>query len=170
MKLLTGWLKPKEHAWLSVHAKNAKRVLEVGSYHGRSTTALLNAERVWCVDLWGSSGGGYTINEKDYKTFTKNMKPYRDKIEVLRGDSHEMLDALIKSSEGFFDMAFVDGCHQYKFVYGDILRCKRLVREGGLLCGHDYNTRAWPGVVKAVNELIPHFKRVRGTSLWWTLV
>ncbi len=166
MTLLTGWLKPKEHVWLSTHARGCKRVLEVGSYHGRSTTALLNAERVWCVDLWGT----VAVGEKDYQKFLKNMWLYMGQLEIMRGDSHAILDKLLSGTEKFFDMAFVDGCHQYKFVYGDILRCKKLVKSGGLLCGHDYNQRAWPGVVQAVNELIPRFRRVKGTSLWWIIV
>ena len=170
MKLLSGWLKPREHTWLSYQAKTCKRVLEVGSYHGRSTSALLNADRVWCVDLWGSSRRGYDIDEEDYQVFLKNMSPWMDRIEILRGDSHEMLDALLRTSEGFFDLAFIDGCHEYDFVYGDILRCKKLVREGGVLCGHDYNKKAWPGVYRAVGELVPDAKRVKGTSLWWTTI
>lgn len=170
MNLLTGWFKPQEHIWLSKKAKKCKSVLEVGSYHGRSTTALLNAEKVWCVDLWGSSKGKYTINEKDYQTFMRNMKPWLDRIEVLRGDSHEMLDALLRTSEGFFDLAFIDGCHEYKQVRGDISRCLKLVRKGGMLCGHDFNKRAWPGVVRAVEELAPDYRRVKGTSLWWKTV
>lgn len=169
MKLLSGWLKPQEHLWLSRHAKGRKRALEIGSYHGKSTTALLNAEKVWCVDLWDSSRGGYEIGEKDYQRFLKNMTPYLERLEIMRGDSHEILDGLLRTSQGFFDMIFIDGCHEYKFVYGDILRCKKLVRKGGLLCGHDYNKRAWPGVVRAVNELVPGFRRVKGTSLWWTI-
>ena len=166
MSLLTGWLKPIEHKWLSAHAQHTKRVLEVGSYRGRSTTALLSAEHVWCVDLWDTKA----VGERDYEAFMRNMKPYMDRITVLRGDSHTVLDGLIRSSAAWFDMAFVDACHDYRFVYGDILRCKRLVRPGGLLCGHDYNARAWPGVVKAVDELVPEREFVEGTCLWWTLV
>lgn len=167
--MLSGWLKPTEHKWLTAHARHCQRVLEVGSYHGRSTTALLAADKVWCVDLWNSSRKGYTINEDDYQTFLRNMAPYMGRLEILRGDSHEMLDALLRTSVGFFDMAFIDGCHEYAQVHGDIVRCKKLVREGGLLCGHDYS-RAWPGVTRAVDELIPHFKKVKGTGLWWTLI
>jgi len=166
MSFLTGWLKPKEHEWLSGQARKCKRVLEVGSYHGKSTTALLNADKVWCVDLWGTKA----VGEKDYRRFIKNMKPYMSQLEIMRGDSHAMLDRLLGSVTGFFDMAFIDGCHRYKFVYGDILRCKKLVRPGGILCGHDYNERMWPGVVQAVNELAPMFSKVEGTALWWMIV
>lgn len=165
--LFSGWLKPQEHVWLCKQARGCNRVLEVGSYHGRSTSALLNAKKVWCVDLWGSRRGGYTIGEKDYQIFLKNIGPWMDRVEILRGDSHEMLDALTRTSEKFFDLAFIDGCHEYSFVHGDILRCLKLVRPGGVICGHDYNGSAWPGVVKAVDELVPGFERVRGTSLWW---
>lgn len=166
---ITGWLKPQEHTWLSYQARGKKAVLEVGSYHGRSTSALLNADFVWCIDLWDSSRKGYTIGERDYQLFLKNMGPWLDRITVLRGDSHEMLDALIEMGDGF-DLAFIDGCHEYGFVYGDIERCLKLVNNGGVLCGHDYNQRAWPGVYRAVNELVPGAERVKGTSLWWTKV
>lgn len=165
VKLLSGWLKPAEHKWLSEQAAHCKRVLEVGSYHGRSTTALLNAGHVWCVDLWGTEA----VGETDYQEFMKNMAPWMHRIDVLRGDSHEMLDGLIRDEVGPFDLAFIDGCHKYKFVRGDIARCLKLVREGGILCGHDYNEQ-WPDVVRAVNELVPGFKRVKGTGLWWKVL
>lgn len=162
---VSGWMKPKELEWLTQMATGCEKVLEVGSYHGRSTTALSVADSVYCVDLWGTPG----IGDDDYKLFLKNTAKFKDRVTVLRGNSHDMLDKLIEDGEQF-DMGFVDGCHKYKFVYGDIERVLKLVRKGGLICGHDYSKRPWPDVVRAVNELVPDFKHLKGTAIWWKKV
>lgn len=159
---ITGWMKPKELEWLKERASDCDKVLEVGSYHGRSTFALAHSKKVWCVDLWGTEA----VGEDDYKEFIKNTQSIREKLTVMRGNSHDMLDKLI-ASDVRFDLAFVDGCHKYEFVSGDIERCLQLVRSGGIISGHDFSARAWPDVVKAVKQLVPGFNRVKGTAIWW---
>jgi predicted O-methyltransferase YrrM len=55
--------------------------------------------------------------------------------------------------DGYFDMVFIDGDHSYEMAKNDILRWKALLREDGLLTGHDYSSK-YEGVVKAVNEVL----------------
>lgn len=163
---ITGWMKPAELRWLAVRASKCERVLEIGSYHGRSTVAMLENSnaRIWCVDSWDTDA----VFESDYVRFVENLEPYSNRITVLRGEGERMLSDLRIAGEQF-DMAFVDDGHDYELVHADILNCLPLVRDDGLLCGHDYNP-AWPGVMKAVNELVPGFNRVKGTSLWWKII
>jgi predicted O-methyltransferase YrrM len=49
------------------------------------------------------------------------------------------------------DMVFVDAAHDEKSVKEDILRWLPKVRDGGILCGHDYGNSKWVGVKKAVD-------------------
>ena len=59
-------------------------------------------------------------------------------------------------------MVFIDGGHEYEEVKRDILIWKERLRPGGLLCGHDVS---WPGVRKALTELVPNWKQQAG-ELW----
>ena len=65
-----------------------------------------------------------------------------------------------------FDMIFIDAGHTYTNVVEDIMAWRPLLRDGGVLCGHDYIDAHHPDVVKAVNDYIPTF-RVVGT-IWTT--
>ena len=65
---------------------------------------------------------------------------------------------------GGADMVFIDAAHDYDSVVRDIGTARRLLVPGGLLCGHDYGG-SWPGVVQAVNELVPSKGVVN--SIWY---
>ncbi len=49
-----GWMSEDELVWLAEQAGKSKRILEVGSHLGRSTSALAINTRgvVYAVDLW----------------------------------------------------------------------------------------------------------------------
>ena len=53
-----------------------------------------------------------------------------------------------------FDLAFVDADHEEASVRRDIEAWSPLLREGGVLAGHDY-ARIWPGVVAAAHGSLP---------------
>ena len=63
-------------------------------------------------------------------------------------------------------MIFIDAGHSYEEVKQDILAWRPLLREGGILCGHDlYKDGPYhPGVKQAVDELIVNYT-VTGT-IW----
>lgn len=147
--------------WLAEAAEGCGKILELGSFHGRSTLAMLDSSKahVWCVDCWRYPG---KVTEKDYHIFLANTASVKGRITVLKMTTNEAFGRL---SKDFFDMIFIDANHSYKTVRDDIINYLPLLKVGGLICGHDYN-KNWPGVVKAVNEL---FKSPRkgGKALWW---
>ena len=61
------------------------------------------------------------------------------------------------------DAVFIDADHSYEAVKLDIQNWMPKVRKGGILAGHDYNS-AWPGVVRAVNEIFPEAQKI--DSCW----
>lgn len=69
------------------------------------------------------------------------------------------------------DMLFIDGAHDEASVRADLHAFAPLVREGGIISGHDY-TPDFPGVVAAVNEYFGHAP-IQGTpggagsACWW---
>ena len=61
------------------------------------------------------------------------------------------------------DAVFIDADHSYEAVKMDIQNWMPKVRKGGILAGHDYNS-AWPGVIKAVNEIFLEAQKI--DSCW----
>lgn len=136
-----------------------RRVLELGSYLGRSTIALAaNAEVVHSVD---PHNGGPPGEENTLSGFLENIGRYgvRDRVIVHVGTSTEVVPAF---REGLFDLAFIDAVHQRPHVDVDAAMCARCLAPGGALAFHDYNTDgAWAdgkwhpfGVRDAVDELV----------------
>lgn len=50
-----------------------------------------------------------------------------------------------------FDLIYIDGSHEYEDVKQDIIESLKHVKEGGIISGHDYNSKSI-GVIQAVNE------------------
>lgn len=167
---IKGWMKPEQLKWLARHATYCKRIIEVGSYRGRSTRAMLDNSQalIWCVDAWDYKGRGGTVDQRDYAQFWKNIAGVRDRVTIIALDSAEAAKALLNDhGPGTFDIIFIDGGHDYATVKGDIEGYRPLVKRGGLLCGDDYHSH-WPGVVRAVDELVPD--RKVDHEIWWEVM
>jgi len=66
----------------------------------------------------------------------------------------------------YFDFIFIDADHSYKGVMADINAWLPLVKDGGLLTGHDYGgKRKHPGVKKAVDECFDKIELLPG-KVW----
>lgn len=140
-----GWMTEEEGRKLSELAAG-KRVLEIGSYCGRSTICLARtAIHVTAVDYFD---GRATPQPQDtLAKFEENLERYglRDKVSVASPD-----DELA----GEFDFAFIDGDHSYDAVLADAHRASMHLTPGGLLAFHDYDNGRDPEVTEAVNGLI----------------
>lgn len=158
-KLIGGWLPEIELEWLAKQASTHEKILELGSFLGRSTRALCDNTSgfVTAVDLWTQEGNKL---EADYvevwKQFQHNLSEHllTTKLVTFKTTTDEAIKR-IKSTGYKFDFIFIDADHSYEQVRKDILGCKELLSDGGILSGHDFN---WEGVEKAVRELVPNFK------------
>lgn len=65
------------------------------------------------------------------------------------------------------DLVFVDALHTYEDTHQIIAAYLPKVRPGGTLAGHDYEPAKFPGVVRAVDELLPG-ATVRSRCFTWT--
>lgn len=102
-----------------------KSVIEIGSHHGVSTEAfLILCEQVFAVDYWPSGREHFDARCLSYPN-----------LWVVRGKSPEVLDQF---GDETFDLCYIDADHDYEAVVKDIRACKRLVKAGGWLAGHDY--------------------------------
>ena len=131
-----------------------RSVLEIGCFTGISTEVfLLHCASVVAVDCW----------DADYiKTaFDARVGDYPH-LTVIHGRSPTALFPLSKK----FDLCYIDADHNYEAVKADILACKRLVRFGGYIGGHDYGWWDCPGVKPAVHEMLREPDHVFEDTSW----
>ena len=163
------------------------RILEIGSYRGRSAAAFGFAikntnKKIYCLDIWrnyetqeDNPRGGDLLEDNpdltDYEVFgdfLKSTEVFGESINHLRGKTSDFGDILLEDS---FNMVFIDGAHDYENVSLDIDTSLKILKPGSIICGHDYHS-AGVGVKKAVNEKIfdnPAMKNdgiIPETSIW----
>lgn len=146
---IEGWMSLTELNWLYETSKKMNSVLELGSWKGRSTHALLSGCKgnVIAVDTFMGSedkkdgtNGGDTYNE-----FMKNVGSFENLIiKQMKGN-----DASKDFSDKSIDMVFIDAEHTYDAVVSDIRFWKDKAKV--VLCGHDY-CASWPDVMRAVKD------------------
>lgn len=164
-----GWMAPIELEFLRKAAAMSESVLEIGSWKGRSTKALLEScpGTVTAVDHFQGSEDyddstlAIARHEPIYDIFMKNVGHFPN-LKVLKMDSAE---AAKEMPDGSVDMIFIDSDHRYEQVKAEIDRW--LPKCKGMICGHDY-ADGWPGVKRAVEERFEKF-HVRG-SIWFVIL
>lgn len=172
---INGWMRESELRFLAEKAAKSTRIVEVGSFEGRSTRAMADNTTgvVYAIDPWSDTD--YDADNRDlacheyrkgrgeeiYNTFQKNLEDHIKTGRVLpyRTEFHHFY---INSP----DMIFIDACHEYSRVVRDIHHAVVLLfGDGGLLCGHDYSDH-WPEVRCAVNDIFG--KDIKTTeTIWW---
>lgn len=145
-----GWLSQDEGKVLANLAQG-KTVLEIGSYCGLSTICLAQtADTVHVVDTF--MGTNTTKPQYTLPKFVENLSRYdvAQKVRVYEGTSATMVPGMTDR----FDLAFIDGSHDYEAVLQDARLATMVLKPGGLLAFHDYQRPIDPEVTKAVDELI----------------
>lgn len=153
-------------AWMVPRTKPA--FLEIGSWCGESSVLLGTVASdcggiLLCIDTWDGNGDADTerlaAREDVFAIFTQNMEANTllAHCRPLRGRSEHICKDLASES---FDFIFIDGDHHYKPVLADVRHAKRLIRPGGIICGHDYEcllrrAATHTDVVRAVLEAFP---------------
>ena len=169
---ISGWMNEPELEYLATAAHKSEKIAEIGSWHGRSTVAIAEntSGQVWAIDTWQGSDEPVhqqliSTNRPDWvmNEFIANTH-HCENITIIRASS---INAAAYLHDHRFDFIFIDAAHDYESVYNDIKAWQPLLKENGILSGHDYAPN-WPGVVKAVQELIPSFRVVEGGSIWTT--
>lgn len=168
---IDGWMSYPELMWLYETAKSKNRIVEIGSWKGRSTHALCsgNTGEVFAVDTWlGSMDPLDQTNSQAksndiYSEFCQNTRQFTN-LRVIRKSS---LDASMDFDDRSIDMVFIDAGHTYEEVQADISAWLPKVKVGGIICGHDYSD-VWKGVKKAVNEKFQNC--CTNDTIWWYVV
>lgn len=177
---IDGWMSDKELTWLAQQAQKHKSIVEIGSWKGRSTRALIDHTEgnVWAIDHWRGQELTESPTSLDvevaergsdaiFNEFCSNTENISSTLWVIRRSSAEAAEVFKTfHTHVNVDMVFLDGEHAYAGVKADIELWTPFLISGGLLCGHDW----WHGGIKrAVRELVPGFQVVPDTNIWWVI-
>ena len=144
-----GWLTEAQAQRLDAAARTVGargRIVEIGSFRGRSTIVLARAARedveVVAIDPHLGSDRGpqeiaanASLGEDDTRTFTANLERHGvlervRHVRALSSDAHGAVDDPI-------DVLWVDGAHRYGPALADLRDWGARVRPGGRMLVHD---------------------------------
>ena len=147
---------------------------EIGCFQGKSICCVAKIIKEKDIAVSAVDPFDFGIPNPDYhEPGVEGIKngmynAFRDNIKSFELDENISVHAnlSVSAAEDFkkevFDLVFIDANHSYEAVKADIEAWGPLVKEGGILCGHDWDEHgaSWPGVHKAVVELLgwPAFK------------
>lgn len=165
-----GWFSEGHRRALDTLIKNnhVRTVLEIGTFLGKSAAWFAaRVDTVTCVDLWRMSPSFdaeptlRTLGLPDdfYAVFQQNMKEagVEKQIVPIRGNSREVSHLV-----GMHDLVYIDDDHTYPGCFSSITLYGPKALK--VLCGDDFKWGT-PGVIAAVNELVP--RRKLSGAFWW---
>lgn len=159
-EILAGWV--SQHGWTFG--------AELGVFKGATFLHLLRRcpdLTLIGVDIWTPkpekelerAAGGRSYKDHDLAGFERSVRDqaaqFGDRAIILKADTRAAAEEI---QDGVLDFVFIDADHTASGVEGDILAWRRKIRRGGVLSGHDYNERDFPGVVSVVNRQCPGFE------------
>lgn len=142
--------------------KNGAAV-ELGVFNGDFSEMILDylkSNRLHLIDP-------FEINEETYGDAMRLTTAYstdKQYADVFDKFSHEILtgkvvvnrkysyDAVKDYPNNYFNFIYIDASHLYKDVKQDLNDWLPKLKNGGLMCGHDYVNHDSFGVIKAVDE------------------
>lgn len=128
-------------------------VVEVGVFKGLTASYL--------IDSLGPEGRYIGIDMQDHRC--ESVKAYMQERghTFALGDSK---DELAKLAPACADLIFLDGDHRLEYVKSEFLESLRILRGGGLICIHDYQTRGVRTWVDYVRQFRTFDSMVLNTS------
>lgn len=145
----TDWAAGHFFAWaelLHPFRQQALRILEIGSWEGRSALFFLNylpRSRIVCIDPFEGNvehhrdaGFAKRVPEAEGK-FDGNLAGVAARVEKMKGNSARELPKLGVARRQF-DLAYIDGSHLAADVYSDATLTWPMMRPGGIVIFDDY--------------------------------
>jgi len=144
----------EQHIWSSepevgnflsalIKLNKIKDIIEVGTFKGLTSSFL--------IDSIPEDGSFLSVDIEDCREnsvkeyFKKNNK----KAKFVLEDSCKFLKSLPERSA---DLIFLDSFHGYDHVKREFKHSERVIKQGGLICVHDYYS-AFDGVGRWINEI-----------------
>ena len=148
------WFSEAIPVWSALFQKMppVRKVLEVGSFEGRSTVWLLEnvlsktKGSIYCIDSWegGVEHAGLSMAQIEER-FRNNVELALHNIgniasaEIIKQYSHAALTKLLSDGHGeSFDFIYIEGSHQCPDVLLDLCLAFMLCKPGGVITCDDY--------------------------------
>ena len=142
-------------------------MIEIGCYKGESSEMFLlsgKVKKLYAVDTW--EGERWKPAEEEFDK--RIVQKFPDKVVKLKSTIQDAVP-YIKDK---IDFIYIDALHDYNSVKSDILSSLEIVKERGVIAGHDYANsydsitgEKW-GVIQAVSDTIEKPDRVYEDTSW----
>lgn len=151
-----------------------QNVAEIGVHVGTLSRAMLmtypDIQNYYMIDPWQqydrisqvqSPDGKLCHHRSDYWKKISLLAyrvafEFRDKVLPIRMPA---LDGVLVLPDKHLDIAYIDSSHSYESVLRESLAYLSKVKDGGILCGDDYN---WVSVARAVDPVFsPQMKTMK---------
>ena len=122
------------------------RIVEIGSYHGRSAIILASAAppgvQVFAIDPHGGNDRGpqqlegeFEDGQRDHEIFLRNLADagVAPRVRHVRKPSQNATGDI----PGLLEVVYIDGAHRFQPARADIVRWGEKVTPGGTLLIHD---------------------------------
>jgi predicted O-methyltransferase YrrM len=146
----TSWHFPVWFGLLERLRAQPARVLEIGSWEGRSALFFANylpLARVTCVDPWTGNiehaldAHFAALVPDSERRFVANLADFAERIEKIKAPSSTALPDLAVAGRRF-DVIYIDGSHRAADVFSDAALAWPLTAQGGIVIFDDY---LWDG-------------------------
>jgi len=137
------------------HFKPEFEMVELGSFQGTSTRLFaLFVTKIHSIDCYcyhePEPGTGPYLTQKDPEQWLKNFKQlFIDAEETFlnRTKRYTNINKIKKKSveaskyfeDKSLDAVYIDAEHIYDYVLDDVRHWKGKIKDGGILCGHDFS-------------------------------
>jgi len=143
---------------------------EIGVFLGEYSEVIAKSGlKLFSIDPWGiydDFGNPSEIKKinRQYETAKKRLSPYPNAT-IVRKTS---MDALADFPDNSLDFVYIDANHHFRYIAEDIYEWSRKVRQGGIICGHDYApfTHRYVGGGCQVKEVIDAFAKAYDLNFW----
>ena len=140
---------------ISIGDTSNMSMIEIGSYTGESTIIFAeHFKKVISIDpflnYYDNNDAASNLGNLDdvYMKFIERTNKFEN-IFHIKEKSENAIDYLKEK----VDFVYIDGIHTYEQVKKDINNYIGIIKDNGIIGGHDYSSH-FSGVVNAVNEIL----------------
>lgn len=141
---------------------------EIGVYTGRFSAHILSEWKGKClysVDPWRHQGRKMDVSDVQQDEQDKFRREAFDTLTPFGSRSRIFCDfsanVANRFSEKLFDFVYIDACHDYRSVWADLAAWYPLVKQHGIIAGHDYKDSCVRKNLVEVKRAVDNFFRTQ---------